>query len=64
MFILIAAAAAAAAATAVGTSASAPMHVVLVVCDDLGYADLGYTGSLIATPVIDSLASNGLVSRW
>ena len=33
--------------------------VVLVVVDDLGSGDLGYTGSGIKTPVIDALISEG-----
>ena len=35
-------------------------HVVLIVADDLGYADLGSTGSGIATPNIDRLSSEGV----
>ena len=42
------------------TSAARPKHVVLIVADDLGYADLGYTGSEIATPNIDKLAAQGV----
>eukprot|EP00756_Hemistasia_phaeocysticola_P054366 Hpha_TRINITY_DN30294_c0_g1::TRINITY_DN30294_c0_g1_i1::g.27098::m.27098 len=37
-----------------------PKHVVLIVADDLGYADLGYTGSQISTPNIDRLAAQGV----
>ena len=37
-----------------------PRHLVLIVADDLGYADLGYTGSEIRTPNIDGLANNGV----
>ncbi|KAL1504270.1 hypothetical protein AB1Y20_010679 [Prymnesium parvum] len=37
-----------------------PKHVVLIVADDLGYADLGYTGSNISTPHIDRLAADGV----
>jgi arylsulfatase A-like enzyme len=37
-----------------------PKHVLLIVADDLGYADLGYTGSLINTPNIDALAAAGV----
>lgn len=36
-------------------------HVWLIIADDLGYADLGYTGSSIKTPVIDQLASEGMI---
>ena len=35
--------------------------VVLIVVDDLGFGDLGYTGSGIATPTIDGLAQEGTV---
>ena len=37
-----------------------PKHVVLIVADDLGSADLGYTGSLISTPHLDKLAGEGV----
>ena len=37
-----------------------PRHLVLIVADDLGYADLGYTGSEIRTPNIDGLANSGV----
>lgn len=37
-----------------------PRHLVLIVADDLGYADLGYTGSEIRTPNIDGLARSGV----
>lgn len=37
-------------------------HVVLVIADDLGYADLGFTGALdIDTPRLDALAARGVV---
>ena len=35
-------------------------NVVVVLCDDLGFADLGCYGSEIPTPNIDRLAGNGL----
>ena len=41
-------------------SASPPKHILLIVVDDLGYADLGFTGSLIRTPNIDALAAAGV----
>lgn len=44
-----------------GHPAKAP-HVVLIVADDLGYGDLGFTGAKdIATPHLDRLASQGVV---
>ena len=42
-------------------SASALPNVLIVVADDLGYGDLGYTGSDVKTPVIDQLATEGRV---
>lgn len=36
-------------------------NILLIVADDLGYTDLSYFGSEIATPNIDNLAQNGLV---
>ncbi|NNE91453.1 MAG: arylsulfatase [Verrucomicrobiales bacterium] len=35
-------------------------NILLIVCDDLGYSDLGCFGGEIATPVLDSLAENGV----
>ncbi len=35
-------------------------NVVLVLCDDMGYSDLGCFGSEIRTPNLDRLAANGL----
>ena len=37
-----------------------PPNIVLVLADDLGFADLGSYGSEIQTPNIDQLASSGL----
>jgi arylsulfatase A-like enzyme len=34
-------------------------NILLIVADDLGYADLGFMGSEIRTPVLDSLAARG-----
>ena len=49
-----------------GTAAAAPTlpanvkpHIVMVVVDDLGSADLGFHGSGIETPHIDRLARSG-----
>ncbi len=38
-----------------------PPNIVLIVADDLGYTDLGFLGSEIATPNLDQLAAEGLV---
>jgi arylsulfatase A-like enzyme len=35
-------------------------NVLLIVADDLGWADVGYHGSLLRTPNIDKLAGNGV----
>ena len=35
-------------------------NIVLIVTDDMGYADIGAFGGEIATPNIDSLASDGV----
>ena len=42
-------------------AASARPNILLVIADDLGYADLGYMGSRIRTPNIDALAASGLI---
>lgn len=36
-------------------------NILLIVADDLGYADLGYLGSEIPTPNLDMLAANGML---
>jgi arylsulfatase len=35
-------------------------NIVLILADDMGYSDIGCYGSEIQTPVLDSLAKNGL----
>ncbi|WP_372749637.1 sulfatase-like hydrolase/transferase, partial [Litorivivens sp.] len=35
-------------------------NIVLILADDLGYTDLGSFGGEIATPTIDSLATEGI----
>ena len=37
-----------------------PPNVVMIVLDDLGFADFGCYGSTIATPNVDRLAERGL----
>jgi arylsulfatase A len=41
-------------------SSRRPPNVVFMICDDLGYGDLGCYGSKISTPNIDRLAASGL----
>jgi arylsulfatase A-like enzyme len=41
------------------TAAAAP-NIIVMVADDLGWADVGYHGSDIATPSIDRLADEGM----
>lgn len=40
--------------------ATTPPNVVILVADDLGYADTGYRGSPIETPSLDRLAAEGM----
>lgn len=47
--------------TARAAAADAPRpNIVLIMCDDMGYSDLGCYGSEIRTPHVDSLARDGL----
>jgi arylsulfatase A len=39
---------------------SKPPNVIMIYCDDLGYGDLGCTGSKIPTPNIDRMAGEGV----
>src|SRR4051812_9818904 len=40
-------------------AAAAPPNVVLIFCDDMGYADIGPYGSKIPTPNLDRMAREG-----
>ena len=47
----------------IGTSANAQSdrpNILVIVADDLAYADLGIHGSIIRTPHIDALAGEGI----
>ncbi|MDB4522403.1 sulfatase-like hydrolase/transferase [bacterium] len=46
----------------VSALSAAPPNIVMILADDMGYGDLGCTGSqLIKTPNIDSIASEGIL---
>ena len=55
----LASAAASVSVSAFAQRGTPPLNVVVILCDDLGYGDLGCYGSQIATPNIDSLARDG-----
>ena len=42
-------------------AAEHPPNVVIILADDLGWGDVGYHGSEIATPRLDALAAEGVV---
>ena len=46
---------------ALGSNETSKPHILFILADDLGYGDLGYTGSDIKTPTIDALAKAGTV---
>lgn len=41
-------------------AASRPPNIVLILCDDLGYGDIGPYGSSIRTPNLDRMAAEGI----
>lgn len=51
---------AALAAVANGSRANSIRAVITIVLDDLGYHDLGFTGSGVATPLLDKLHEEGI----
>jgi arylsulfatase A-like enzyme len=57
--LAVVAAAMAAACPALAQPKATRPHIVYVVADDLGWKDVGFHGSDIKTPAIDSLASGG-----
>ncbi len=48
------------AASTLAAAQGRPPNVVLILCDDLGYGDIGSYGSKIRTPNLDRLASEGV----
>ncbi|NTW65063.1 MAG: sulfatase-like hydrolase/transferase, partial [Nitrospirae bacterium] len=60
--LIIVVMAAALAAPAITVAADAPKrpNIVIILADDMGFADMGSYGSEIKTPHFDSLASNGV----
>jgi arylsulfatase A len=61
---LVAAAWWSSAASAVAAAKPRPPNVILILMDDMGWRDVGFTGNPFAeTPHIDSLAKKGLVFR-
>ena len=49
------------AASPASNNSEARPNILLIVADDLGYADIGVYGSDIKTPNIDSLAAEGML---
>ncbi|MEM6883431.1 MAG: sulfatase-like hydrolase/transferase [Verrucomicrobiota bacterium] len=51
-------------ALAFQVSADEKPNFLVIVCDDLGYADVGFQGSeIVDTPILDSLAENGVIFK-
>src|SRR5210317_1031873 len=43
-----------------GEAATSKPNIIVIMCDDMGYSDIGCYGSEIETPNLDKLAANGL----
>lgn len=61
-WLIIFAIAAATACAADDTTTSKPPHIIFMVADDMGHADVGFTGASddVRTPNIDALAAAGV----
>ena len=45
----------------VPSAVAAPLHILLIVVDDLGWSDVGFHNPQINTPNLDHLASEGVI---